>query len=538
MAAQERSESTDAVLDGLLQQLTSDFEKFTSHIADRQCTERSAFEQQMSTLRNEKETRQGQRKAIQEKIKSLQEELQDLDRQDDMDNNKAIQLQSEYNAVKRRWEQTQQEWKARLSAAVPPMERIPPSSSPEVHGANGPQDSPATPSRAQGEIESHSQVRQDLRIGTSRAAESLSLAPSKPGVLRHPEPVLAATNQQSSDGVPNVRRTQRKRDSNERDGGDRRPANHPRKKARNDERAIDFNDVYQNGNAEHKHAIIEYPSGSDRWYILRCDLHCHFGSNPLQGAMEYLNGKRHGNLPKNSATAIEKLGIRVRDCDARKARRNNLAFNLALDAGYQPFRVKPAHLSRPETGEQPGSAPNKVSHDHRPTIKKQGRFEGITNPAVGELYRVLYESAYHAVLMLPTGSFESVGMVGSIAETGLAGYIPRCYRSDRQSKTIHGWADDYKDDGPLIHRRKFPVMYLDGLDVPLDGEFGIPEGNLFSWVPARDLRRFSLDDPECRSVCGFGAARSFRWRMEKMADAQRHGSHGLLLVRTEKSMPS
>lgn len=302
---------------------------------------------------------------------------------------------------------------------------------------------------------------------------------------------------------------------------------------------MDFNDVYQNGNAKHKHTIIEYPKDSGSWYILRCDLHCHFGRNPLQGAMKHLNGKRHGNLPKDGATAIEKLGIRVRNCDAEKAESNNLVFNRALDAGYQPFRTKPDQLSHPETGEQPGSAPDKASHDHRPTMpRKQGAFEGFTDPAVGELYRVWYRRAYYAVLMLPTGSFESVGMVGSIAETGLAAHIPTCYLSNKQEKKIHGWADDYKNGGSLIRQRKFPVMYLDGLDVPLDGKFGIPKGNLFSWVPARDLRPFNLDDPECQSVHGFGAAQAFCQRMKNMASAESYRSYGLLLERTDESVPS
>ena len=57
-------------------------------------------------------------------------------------------------------------------------------------------------------------------------------------------------------------------------------------------------------------------------------------------------------------------------------------------------------------------------------------------------------------------------------------------------------------------------MYLNGLSIPVDGEFGIPEGEKFSWVPARDLRPFDLADPECRSVHGFGAAQDFCERMK------------------------
>ncbi len=73
-------------------------------------------------------------------------------------------------------------------------------------------------------------------------------------------------------------------------------------------------------------------------------------------------------------------------------------------------------------------------------------------------------------------------------------------------------------------------MYLDGLSVPVDGEFGIPEGEIFSWVPARDLRPFDLADPECRSVYGFGAAQDFCERMK--GHSREHGElegPGLLL---------
>ncbi|KAK4118104.1 hypothetical protein N657DRAFT_638273 [Parathielavia appendiculata] len=66
-------------------------------------------------------------------------------------------------------------------------------------------------------------------------------------------------------------------------------------------------------------------------------------------------------------------------------------------------------------------------------------------------------------------------------------------------------------------------MYFDGLRVPLDGEFGISKGNLFSWVPARDLRPFDSDDrprmpdrPWLRSRPGF------------LSEDEEHGGSGEL----------
>ncbi len=50
--------------------------------------------------------------------------------------------------------------------------------------------------------------------------------------------------------------------------------------------------------------------------------------------------------------------------------------------------------------------------------------------------------------MLPTGSFEPVGMVGGIADTGSSLLISLSATvSDKQEKKIHGWADAYKDGG-------------------------------------------------------------------------------------------
>ena len=337
--------------------------------------------------------------------------------------------------------------------------------------------------------------------------------------MNFPVLISASQNQQSSD-TPHLRRTGRKRNPRPEYDNDR-----VRKKARNGEITIDFDEVYQDGNAEYKHAIIEHPKGSGKWYILRCDEHgLHFGSRPLQGAMKHLHGKAHSNLPKDGTVAIRTLGIRVRNCDAQDAESNNTAFKNALADGYEPFRAGdlptsgPDQLRQPETGEEPGRVPDETSHDPRTnTPRKREAFEGITHPVAGELYRVWYDprNAYFAVLMLPTGSFSSVGMGGSIADTALLDrHIPTCYLSDKQERRIDGWADNHKDGGHLVHQRKFPVMYLDGLSVPRVGEFEIPDGALFSWVPAKDLRPFSFDDPECQSVHGFGAAQDFCERMK------------------------
>ena len=330
--------------------------------------------------------------------------------------------------------------------------------------------------------------------------------------MNSPMLISASQSQQSqqSPDTPALQRAGRKRkpsrpehnDDHDDDGHLRKKPRNGQK-ARNGEKTMNFDEVYQNGSAKYKHTIIEHPNGSGKWYILRCDEHSlHFGPNPLQGATKHLNGKAHGKIPRDGDTAIEKLGIRVRNCDAQSAERNNTVFKNPR--------------SNPPSG-----------------------FRGIVDPVVGELYRSYFEGAYWAILMLPTGSFEPVGMTGGIFDTGLAGHIPSCYDSNKQEKEIHGWADSYKTGESRVHQRKFPVMYLDGLDIPVHGEFEIPEGNLFSWVPARDLRHFDLADPECESVHGFGAARDFCERMEAIRGnmARAEGSGMLLKEPTSLCSP-
>lgn len=256
------------------------------------------------------------------------------------------------------------------------------------------------------------------------------------------------------------------------------------------------------------------------------------------GAIQHLRGDHHGNLHGDGALAIETLGIHVRNCDAQKAKSNNDVFKNALVSGYKPFRAValptsgPDQLGQPGTSEEPSPVPNEASHGPRTNTSRA--FEGIIDPAVGELYRLRYGDAYWVVLMLPTGSFETVGMVGGIADTELvADHIPKCYLSNKGEKKIYGWADNYKDGGPFICRRTFPVMYLNGLDIPRHGVFEIPDGERFSWVPAKDLRPFNFVDSECQSAHGFRAAEDFHRRMnaihENMARAEGCGNTGLLL---------
>jgi hypothetical protein len=300
----------------------------------------------------------------------------------------------------------------------------------------------------------------------------------------------------------------------------------PKKKARNEERTIDFAEVYKDGDAKFKHAIIEHPKHSNKWYILRCDEHqVHFRNNAVLAAAKHLNGRNHGNLPRDWALAVSKLGIRVRDCTADMAKRNNEAFERALAAGYEPLNEN-RRSGRESLNRQPQADSGGQDNTQDHPMRGANHCSGITHPTVGTVYRAWYAvaRAFYAVVLLPTGDFATAGISGSIKDTGLVKHPnrPACYLFNLITNTFSGWSDGYQDGGPFVSRRRFPVMYLlDSLDVPIEGEFPIPKGDLFDFVRATDLSPFSLDDPECQRARGYEAARAFLMRRDKIAAKDR-----------------
>ena len=535
------------------------------------------LEEDLALIRNARKTRQEKRETVQSEMQRLQQTLQDLDKDDEADSSKETQRKKEHNDARHKWEQKRERTKAILLKAfavgvcmcssdlgcdltstfsqgpslVLPHPPPPPPPAPEIHSTNGLEKSPVVPSHNQEDINlpnptpptpvqdptstsepddpeqeqeqepGHDNVRPRRRTTmTPRAAGSASLLPDSdaPHVCdldaRHvslPTLLISASQSQPSVGAPNPRRRKHSLTEPDLDNMNPRPGNHT-KKARNDVRTIDFDEVYQDGNPDHKHIIIQYPKNSrGGWYILRCDEHSiHFGRHPLAGASKHLNGKGHGHLSKEHSIAVEKLGIRVRNCDADKTETNNAMVNQAFAAGYQPFKAKRvANVFRNHRqSDSPATHPPKLAD-----------FEGITEPAVGEVYRTYFPGqGYYAALMLPTGSFEPVGMAGSMSMTGLPACTPKCYLVDKLNPGTYKWADGYEDGGPKVHRRKFPMMsFGKSLVIPRRGTFGIPVGRHFSWVHARDLRPFHINDPECQGIHGFRTAQAFYRRMESIA---------------------
>ncbi|CVL09057.1 uncharacterized protein FPRN_14566 [Fusarium proliferatum] len=119
---------------------------------------------------------------------------------------------------------------------------------------------------------------------------------------------------------------------------------------------------------------------------------------------------------------------------------------------------------------------------HDPTGADE--FKGITDPKCGKVYLTYWDKTkeWLAVLILPMGSFDKIGIPGSIESCGLADSLPPCYQYDKVSGE-YKWAKPYETGNTLVNERMFPVMYFDGRD--------FPKRSAIDWIDAKDLRRFN-----------------------------------------------
>ncbi|KAH8659982.1 hypothetical protein BX600DRAFT_438213 [Xylariales sp. PMI_506] len=351
-------------------------------------------------------------------------------------------------------------------------------------------------------------------------------------------------------------------------------------------KTVEFDHLFQDGNAEQKHMIVCFPKRSNDWFILRCDEHnLTFGLNPLLVASRHLL-REHSRILPGPGVAIKHLGIRVLNCDAEKAERNNAAFREERNTPARRTSGRPRPRRNQRSGGQMSRQWQKRQHkllplkpiarksamptyaqllghikrgtrrsrqrqidveedanessehseedvavkDQKKTTKRRG-FRGILDPVVGGVYQVFWKpsKSWYAALVLPTGPFAAVGISGSIGETALVKRrIPTCYRSvyDASRGVSYEWTEGYEDGGPNVAKRRFPMLYFDDdLDIPIDGEFKLPAKNLLAWVPAMSLRHLDLRDADARDkVQGFEAARSFRNRMHLLDERRRRGN--------------
>jgi hypothetical protein len=262
----------------------------------------------------------------------------------------------------------------------------------------------------------------------------------------------------------------------------------------NKQKTISFDEVYQDGAPEHQayHMIIEYPVGKGNWYILKCDEHgVYFNANPLHGAAKHLHSPQHNMMSKEHSQAISVLGHLVFDCDAELAAKNNAVVKRYFEEGHKPFNQNQlTKTERLRRGLEPSPWSGKPAASQRVAKSETAKagpgratktFSGITNPVQAELYLGYWSKnkTNYGVLVLPWDDLSACGLSGHLKYTGLLSRAPKCYRITADGD-IAGWAEGYEDDGPLVTKRDFPVMYFDG-------------SRSVGWLRARDLSSFPFE---------------------------------------------
>jgi len=238
------------------------------------------------------------------------------------------------------------------------------------------------------------------------------------------------------------------------------------------DRTIEYEKVYQNGQAEPKYFIAEY---NGFWYILECKAHrMHFNNHPFRGAAKHLRGKKHNRPSVNFEEAIRALGTRVLGCDEGKAKKNN-------DVARRPSCF---HMGQPTTSLSP-SVGRSI-----PTRSVQSP-TGI-DPKPGEVYTTFWSKTkeFYAILVLPWLNTGQLGkeLTLTVKDTGLIKEIPLCYQYYQADDSVE-WAPEYRSDGQYYKMREYPIMYFDAPVFP--GECRV------NWVAAHEFAHY---DPKVATI--------------------------------------
>ncbi|KAK4099438.1 hypothetical protein N658DRAFT_498366 [Parathielavia hyrcaniae] len=343
--------------------------------------------------------------------------------------------------------------------------------------------------------------------------------PAPPTLAPKPDPVpKRKANGEPNGETPASSPDRHKRTKFEWGHGERRtPTNPPLPFAQQDapERTVSFEEVYGGPGrpAPHMHVIVQWPPKNGHYYILRCDEHgVHFGEHPLRGAAKHLASAQHGYMSKAHATAIETLGHRVVGCTEEMANMNNEAVVRAMkDGSYKIFNANNlSQTKRAELGYPPLDplASQKAAMYRKPT-------GGVTRPVSGRFYVGNSGGEVYPVLILPWIQVSPVGLVGTLADTGLfrkttddgrllaVPKLPKCYVYFEVAGRIigiQGWAKGYEDGGPLERKREFPVLCADS---PNCGAWTV------GWIKAAHLSILDFDDPSSQNIPYFAAARDY-----------------------------
>ncbi|KAF5011578.1 hypothetical protein FDECE_2343 [Fusarium decemcellulare] len=279
-------------------------------------------------------------------------------------------------------------------------------------------------------------------------------------------------------------------------------ASHQAKRVRYDEgptsltsdRSIEFDDVFKDGRAEVKYKIVQYPRCRGNWYILECkECPKHFRSGDvLRGAMTHLRSKDHSSyLLATNQLALKRFGTLVLNCNRELAEKNNAV----CEQEHPRIQIPPAAKA---IRNRPKRQSKKPYRWEAPTSYSQLRPE-VVDPQPGDIFACWWhrrtQGVFYPVMVLPWGCFERFRFARSLQHTGLDKIIPDCYEgAQRDDVSPRPWAAGYEDNGPLAHKRKFPVLFFGKINFPMDCEVG--------WVPLHDLKKFDEDCPntDCKDL--------------------------------------
>ncbi|KAJ8126136.1 hypothetical protein O1611_g7502 [Lasiodiplodia mahajangana] len=271
-------------------------------------------------------------------------------------------------------------------------------------------------------------------------------------------------------------------------------------------RTVTFEEVYQNGQAEHKDTIVEFPPDSCQWYIIKCEEHgIRFNQRPLQGAAKHLNGRDHGGLDKSWPLALKILGYRVLNCNEQLAAANNKAVREAFEKGYKPEnrRLKLNRDATKKASENVSRGASNIRKKGAAVLQAQGRGVNsslssslsspgrrkasqkdsgkiITNPKTFHIYYCLWRHHRYPVMILGWDDQKPGGLDLDLVDTGLLAKKskpPGCYIY--KNNAIVDWSPRFKDGGSRVNRRKFPAMFFD-------------VEKRVSWVPASWLNEAEI----------------------------------------------
>ncbi|CEI61303.1 hypothetical protein FVEN_g5977 [Fusarium venenatum] len=244
--------------------------------------------------------------------------------------------------------------------------------------------------------------------------------------------------------------------------------------------SIEFEQVYQGGNAPRKYVISKF---NDRWYIFECKKHKKQfrTANPIQGAWKHLRSRKHysDSYGVNYHMAVVELGTEVLHCDDDKAKLNN----------KRAIIYKARKTNNPQNMDD--ILPTRASQSSSTMTTHRSHVSDIW-PQLGEVYKTFWKSEqkFYAVLILPLDmNLNFSHLVSdwdtSLKHTPLRPRLPSCYVQSEDGRLE--FTEDHKPGGSKETKRKYPVVYFHKTRFPSECDLDwIYVSNLEPYDPSDD----------------------------------------------------